>query len=147
MLLTGTFRRSIDEKQRVSLPKRLRAALDSDVQNVPLYLAPGTDGSLALYSEKAFAALAQRLEQASPAGPDVRAFGRLFYAKAQSIELDSQGRFCIPQDLYQLAQLGKEVVMVGVRDHIELWNVDKWEQYLNDKEPRYDEIAEKAFDN
>ncbi len=145
MLLTGTFRRSIDDKQRIAIPKRLRAALDPLGQNVPLYLAPGTDGSLGLYTEQAFGALAERLEQASPAGPEVRAFGRLFYAKAQRIELDNQGRFSVPQDLFQLAHLGQEVILVGVRDHVELWNVEQWEKYLSEKEPQYDEIAEKAF--
>lgn len=145
MLLTGTFRRAVDEKQRVSIPKRLRAILELAGKNAALYLAPGTDGSLALYTERAFTALGDRLAQASPTGKEVRDFGRLFYAMAQSVEMDAQGRIRIPQELFQLAELDQEVVMIGVRDKVEIWDQARWEQYLGDKQPKYDEIAERAF--
>lgn len=147
MLLTGTFRRAVDEKQRVSIPKRLRTVLELAGKNAALYLAPGTDGSLALYTERAFAALGERLAEASPTGKEVREFGRLFYAMAKRVEMDAQGRIRIPLELFRLAELSQEVMMVGVRDKIEIWDTARWEQYLGDKQPRYDEIAEKAFGN
>ena len=145
MLLTGTFRRSVDEKQRVGIPKRLRTALESSGHHAALYVTPWTDGSLGLYTEQAFAELGEQLAVSSPAGRNVRDFGRLFYAKAQCIDMDGQGRIRIPQELCKLAELGQEVMMVGVRDHIEIWNVERWDAYINEKEPRYDEIAEQAF--
>jgi MraZ protein len=145
MLLTGTFRRSVDEKQRVSVPKRLRSGLESAGKHAALYLAPGTDGSLALYTEPAFEALGDRLAAASPTGQEVRDFGRLFYAMAQSVEMDTQGRIRIPQELFALAKLDQEVMMIGVRDKVEIWDRARWESYLGDKQPRYDEIAERAF--
>jgi MraZ protein len=144
MFLTGTFRRSVDEKQRVSIPKRLRTAL-AESESPTFYLAPGTDGSLAVYSERAFTRLAGLLAEASPTGQDVRAFGRLFYARAHLVEMDAQGRIGVPQELVRLADLGNEVMLVGVGDHIEIWNVDRWNQYLEHKQANYDEIAEKAF--
>jgi MraZ protein len=147
MLLTGTFRRAVDEKQRVSIPKRLRAVLESAGKNAALYLAPGTDGSLALYSEQAFQTLSERLAEASPTGKEVRDFGRLFYALAQRVEMDAQGRIRIPQELFQLAELDQEVMMIGVRDKVEIWDTARWERYLGDKQPKYDEIAERAFGN
>ena len=145
MLLTGTFRRAVDEQQRVSIPKRLRTVLEATDKHAALYLAPGTDGSLALYPESAFAALGDRLAESSPTGQEVRDFGRLFYAMAQSVEMDAQGRIRIPLELFQLAELGQEVMMIGVRDKIEIWDIQRWEKYLGDKQPRYDEIAERAF--
>jgi MraZ protein len=144
MLLTGTFYRSVDEKQRVSIPKRIRAALETQEASA-LYLAPGTDGSLAIYTEEEFEKLAQRLAEASPTGRNVLAFSRLFYAKAQAVEMDSQGRIRVPPELAQIASLRKEVVLVGVRDHLELWDREHWEQYTQQKQEHYDEIAEKAF--
>src|ERR1044072_3344036 len=96
MLLTGTFVRVVDEKLRVAIPKSLREARGSAG---PLYAAPGTDRSLALYAEDAFSALAQRLAAVSPTGPDVRAFTRLFYARAEQLEFDQQGRIRIPVEL------------------------------------------------
>ena len=149
MLLTGTFRRSVDEKQRISIPKRLRTALQEaakdDTDRSDLYITPGTDGSLAIYSEAAFMRLAEKLSAGSPTGQNVRAFSRLFYAQAQRAEMDVQGRVRVEPELFQLAALSKEVVMVGVGDHIELWGVDRWEAYRTEQQARYDELAERAF--
>ena len=144
MLLTGTFDRSIDEKLRVAIPKRLRVAMKC-AEVGALFVAPGTDESLAIYTEETFARLAERLGGVSPTGQDVRAFTRLFYARAQRVELDGQGRVRIPPELAKLARLAKEVVLLGVHDHLELWAAPRWESYLAEKQTHYDEIAERAF--
>ena len=144
MLLTGAFARAIDEKQRIAIPKPLREALGTDVQT--LFVTPGTDGSLALYTEAALTRLAERLAAASPNGQDVRAFSRLFYARAQPVELDRQGRVRIPPELAQLAGLSGEAILVGVQDHLELWDRVRWESYVAQRQVRFDEIAEAAFE-
>jgi MraZ protein len=144
MLLTGTFTRAVDQKLRVAIPKPLREALGSLAKGV-LYVAPGTDGSLAIYTEEALAHLAHRLADASPNAQDVRAFSRLFYARAQGVELDSQGRVRIPPELAALAGLGREAILVGVHDHLELWEKGRWEQYVAQRQNQYDQIAEAAF--
>jgi MraZ protein len=146
MLLTGTFKRSIDEKHRVAIPKRLREpAAGSPPFPGVLYVAPGTDGSLALYTEESFSRLADQLSGSSPTGQDVRAFSRLFYSQAQRVELDGQGRIRIPPELAQLAGLQREAILVGVRDHLELWDAARWQTYVADRQDRYDDIAERAF--
>ena len=145
MLLTGTFSRAIDEKLRVAIPKPLREAM-GPLAKKALYVTPGTDGSLAIYTEDALAEMANRLAQASPNAQDVRAFSRLFYARAQAVELDSQGRVRIPPDLAALAGLEKEAVLVGVHDHLELWERRRWEQYVAQRQNQYDQIAEAAFE-
>lgn len=144
MLLTGTFSRSIDEKQRLAIPKRLRDALGCP-EGGNLYVAPGTNGSLSVYTEESFAQLADRLTQVSLARREVRDFARLFYGSAQRVELDRQGRVRLPGELIEQAALGKEVVLVGVRDHVELWASQRWEAYLHEKQSHFDEIAEAAF--
>ena len=114
-------------------------------ENAVVYVAPGTDGSLAIYTEAAFGRWAERLSQASPTRQDVRAFSRLFYGQAQCVELDTQGRIRIPPELTSLANLNKEVVLVGVQDHLELWSAERWKSYLAEKQSQYDQIAEAAF--
>ncbi len=156
MVLTGTFERAIDEKRRVSVPKPLREALlcksPSSTSKTPagkqggvVYVAPGTDGSLAIYTEDAFSKLADRLAGVSPTEQHVRAYTRLFYARAQRAEFDRQGRIRISVELAELAGLGREAVMLGVQDHLELWSVERWKKYLDERQARYDEIAEAAF--
>jgi MraZ protein len=144
MLLTGLFTRSIDEKLRVAIPKRLRDALETETGR-GIYIAPGTDQSLALYTEEAFSRLADRLAQASPTRQDVRTFNRLFYARAQRLEFDSQGRVRIPPELAEFARLDKEVMLLGVQDHLEIWSAERWQSYLAERQGHYDEIAETAF--
>jgi MraZ protein len=144
MLFTGEFSRTIDEKLRLAIPKSLREALDCDKQP-GIYVAPGTDQSLALYTEVTFGRLAERLALASPTRQDVRAFNRLFYARAQRVELDGQGRLRVPPELAELARLGREVVLLGVQDHVEVWAADRWKSYLAEQQSHYDEIAEAAF--
>ena len=144
MLLTGTFARSIDEKLRVAVPRPLRDILLPRGEGL-VYVAPGMDGALSIYAEAAFSQLAERFDEISSTERDVRAFARLFFAQAQSAELDSQGRVRIPPELARLANLGAELVIVGVRDHIELWNRGQWESYLAENQRRFEEIAEAAF--
>jgi MraZ protein len=144
MLLTGTYLRSLDEKQRLALPRPVREALGNPASTV-LYAAPGTDGSVSLYPESAFKNLAQQLESVPPTAYEVRAFSRVFYAQAQRLELDRQGRIRIPSELVRLAGLGRELILIGVRDHLELWNKERWEEYLARQQAVYDQIAEMAF--
>ncbi|MBX7167851.1 MAG: division/cell wall cluster transcriptional repressor MraZ [Pirellulales bacterium] len=144
MAWTGTYSRSLDDKLRLAIPKPLRDDLKAAQQEV-LYAAPGTDGSLALYGEDAFTRLAARLTGASPTAKDVRDFGRMFYARAQRLDIDGQGRIRLPTDLATGAGLSREVVLLGVNDHLELWDRTRWESYLAEKSPLYDQIAEAAF--
>jgi MraZ protein len=144
MFLTGSYPRSLDEKCRFTLPKFIRDALQQ-THGLVLYMAPGTDGSLVVYTEESFQRLGDQLGQGSPTAQDIRAFSRLFYAQAQRVELDRQGRVRIPGDLVALSLKSRDIVLIGVRDHLEVWDRDRWHGYLGEKQPFYDEIAENAF--
>jgi MraZ protein len=60
-------------------------------------------------------------------------------------EVDKQGRLRIPPELAQLAKITSEVVLLGVRDHMELWDAGAWDAYLGDNQPKYDRLAESAL--
>lgn len=144
MFLTGSYQRSLDDKHRFTLPKTLRDALEQ-AGGLVLYIAPGTDRSLVMYTESAFQRLGEQLGQGPPTAQDIRAFSRLFYAQAQRVEPDRQGRIRIPSELASLAVGGRDIVLLGVGDHLEVWDRDRWQAYLAQKQPLYDEIAESAF--
>lgn len=143
MLLTGKFLRTLDDKSRFAIPKPLRDELGPE--NAVMYLAPGADGSLALYTQASFTHLAEQLATRSPTQQDVRDFSRLFYAQAQRVEIDRQGRVRLPAELASLASIKKEVVLLGVGDRLEIWDQQNWDEYLSAKQPKYDTIAENAF--
>lgn len=144
MLLTGSYRRSLDDKLRLAIPKQMRDALNYPNEK-SLFIAPGQDRSLAIYTEEVLEQMGKSLNRLSPAAKQTRAFSRLFYAQAQPAEIDKQGRLRIPPELAKLGELEGEVVVVGVRDRIELWSATSWDAFLNDTLPSYDDLAEQVM--
>jgi MraZ protein len=144
MPFTGTYCRSIDEKLRIAIPKSVRAEL-GDGRDTFVFVAPGTDGCVSMYTDGEFTRMAERLAGASPAAENSRAFDRLFYGQAQRVPIDRQGRVRIPGELSRWAGLERDAVLVGVRDHLELWDKQRWETYQKEMQSRYDEIAAAAF--
>ncbi len=144
MLLTGSYRRSLDDKMRLAVPKQLRDALGFPDKN-SLFIAPGTDRVLVIYTAEVLEQIGQTLSKMSPAARETRDFSRLFYAQAQPADVDRQGRLRIPPELAKLSNLLSEVVVVGVRDRIELWDATAWDQFLLKMQPSYDDLAESVF--
>jgi MraZ protein len=145
MALSGTYPRSLDEKQRVAVPKRLCEDF-GEATLTCFYVAPGTDKSLLLYSPAGFERLARKIAKKSSNRVDVRNYKRLFYSRAEKVELDAQGRIRIPERLIEFAGLGREVVLVGVHDHAELWDAAAWGVFLDRTSAAFDEIATQAFE-
>ncbi len=145
MTLTGTYTRTLDDKGRLAVPKRLREQFGEEKLS-SLYVAPGTERSLALYSAAAFDTLAQRLAERSPNRTEVRNYLRLFYSRAEKIDIDGQGRVRIPDRLLDFAALKHEVVLLGVHDHAELWNEGLWQEFLGRHEQEFDRMATQAFE-
>ena len=142
MLLTGTYPRTLDEKKRVALPKRVREQL-SDPET--LFVTPGPDQCLWLYTQPGLETLAAKLDQAPATDTEARVFRRLYFAQTESVDLDRAGRILISERLIQFASLEHEVILIGVRDHLELWDSGRWQQYLSQNGPRFDAVAEGAF--
>lgn len=145
MALTGTWPRTLDDKGRLAVPKRVREDLGgSDLKS--LFLAPWTEKSLAVFTPTDFDSLAQRFSEKSAGKVDVRNYMRLFYARAERLDVDSQGRIRIPDRLKAIAELNREVVLLGVSDHLELWDATRWDEYVAKLNPQFDEIAEHAYE-
>ena len=96
-------------------------------------------------ASEAFANVTGQLEHGPRNDREIRAFHRLFYGQVQMVELDKQGRVRLPAELAQLASIDKDIVLLGVRDHVEIWDLQRWEAYLGSTQPHYDELAERAF--
>jgi MraZ protein len=143
MLLTGTYPRTLDDKGRLALPKRIRDLLK---EPTTLFVTPGQDQSLWLYTEADLERLAARLDEAPATDAEARVFRRLYFAQTESVDIDKAGRMLIPERLSQFAGLKKDVALIGVRDHLELWDAARWNSFVNDNAARFDTVAEKAFE-
>ena len=142
MLLTGTHPRTLDDKNRVALPKRVRELLG---EPETLFVTPGPDQTLWLYTEAALEGLAARLDQAPATDAEARLFRRLYFAQTEAVDVDKSGRILVPERLGKFAGLQKEVVLIGVRDHLELWDAGRWQAYVDTNAARFDQAAEQAF--
>ena len=135
----------MDDKQRLAVPKRLRDEF-AEEKLTELYVAPGTEKSLALYAPAAFARLAELLAERSSNRAEVRNYLRLFYARAEKVSLDSQGRIRIPERLVEHAQLKRDIVLLGVHDHAEIWDVTQWDEFVARHGASFDDMATHAFE-
>ena len=139
LMLTGEYEHTLDEKGRLFVSNRLRGQIDVDEHGSSFYLVLGTNGILCLYPEKYFQQIALAGAPGTAAPDEAVAFERLSFALASRVELDRQGRLLLGEKLRKRAKLENTLTLVGVRDHIELWNSNDWEKYLADNLGQYQE--------
>lgn len=144
MCLTGTYHRTLDEKQRLAIPKKLREGLIGE-KEIVLFVAPETDRALTLYSPAEFDRRAKRLEDVSRHQSTVRNYQRLYYSQAEQVELDAQGRIRLPERLLAFAGIEQEVVLLGVHDHVEIWERSRWSEFLDQYSDEFDKMANEAL--
>ncbi|NTW30844.1 MAG: division/cell wall cluster transcriptional repressor MraZ [Candidatus Moranbacteria bacterium] len=136
-MFIGEYSHSIDPKRRLALPSKFRGELGSRV-----VVTRGLDRSLFVYPMKVWEALAEKLGTMPVGEAATRSFIRLQLAGATDVELDSQGRVLIPDYLKEYAGLGKNVVVVGLFNRLEIWGEDTWKTYKAEAEKNTDGIAE-----
>lgn len=144
MSLTGTYQRAIDNKQRIAVPKQLRDGF-GDEAAAEFYLAPGNEGCLSLYTKSGFDQLAGKLAQIPSGQANLRNYLRVLHALAERVVLDKQSRVRIPERLAERAGLTHAVVLIGVYDHVEIWDQERWDLFLNQNESQFDELTERAL--
>jgi MraZ protein len=122
--LLGTHSYQLDPKGRISLPARFREAFADGV-----ILTLGQDGCLFCFPRAEWDARAEEVRGLPLSDAEGRAYARMFFGKAEAVELDSQGRLLIPQRLRNEARIGKEAVVLGVFDRMEIWDREAHARY------------------
>jgi MraZ protein len=123
-VFTGEYRHSVDDKGRLAVPSRFRAQLDAG-----LVVSRWLDSCLAIHTKTGWDALADKVATLPITDEGARRFSRFIFAGATEATLDGQGRVLIPAYLREMAGLGSEAVVVGSRDHAEIWAPTTWETY------------------
>lgn len=136
-MLTGEYEHSLDNKGRLFVSNKLRSQIDSEQHGSNFFLVMGANGVLCLYPEKYFRQIALAGAPGMAAPDEAVAFERLSFALAGKVELDRQGRLLINEKFRKRAKLSNELTLVGVRDHVEIWNTKDWEKYLSDNIAQY----------
>lgn len=123
-MFTGEYRHTVDEKGRLAVPSRFRAQLEAG-----LVVSRWLEQCLAIHTRTGWDALSEKVATLPITDPNARLFERFIFAGAAETSLDGQGRVLIPGFLRDMAGLGSEAVVVGIRDHAEIWAPDRWEPY------------------
>jgi MraZ protein len=138
-MLVGEYDHTIDDKNRVTLPAKFRQAFDGG-----LVLARGIERCLYAYPRDRWTATVEsRLSELDPLSKEGRLMQRYFFSGAAEVELDKQGRVMVPASLSAYAGLGKEVVVAGIRDHLEIWDRASWRAHLDEIEGSAEDVAER----
>ena len=141
MLLTGTHPRSLDDKNRMTLPKRVPSSLA--IQRPCLSLRVQT--SVCGYIRRQVWRNWQESSTNRPRPMPKHECSDGSTSPRPKRRVDEADRILVPDRLAHFAGLQHEVVLIGVRDHLELWNEPRWQQYLTTNAPRFDAVAEGAF--
>jgi MraZ protein len=134
----GRYEHSLDSKDRITVPARFRAALDEGV-----VLLQSLDPCVAVYPVAAYTRFSERfLAGLNPLSRDGRMMVRRFNASAHDERLDSAGRVRLPRHLIEHAGLSGGCVVIGVDDHLEIWNRDRWAEQEAEIESQAVALAE-----
>jgi MraZ protein len=138
-MLLGAHEHTIDDKNRLTLPAKFRQAFSDGV-----VVTRGLDRCLYAYRREDWGRLVEsRLAPLDPLGKEGRKMHRYFFASATEADLDKQGRVMLPAALIEYAQLGREVVVAGVNDRLEIWDREAWRRELAEIEGSAEDVAER----
>jgi MraZ protein len=142
-MFLGQYEHTIDDKNRLTLPARFRDALADGV-----VLTRGLDENLDVYARDNWRSLVEgTLAPLDPFSKEARDLKRFFFSAASDAELDKQGRVLVPPALMRHGRLGRDVVVAGVHDHLEIWNRTAWNNNVTKIEGSADDVAQRLAES
>jgi MraZ protein len=137
----GEYEHTIDDKSRLTLPARFRNAFAGGV-----VLARGIERNIDVFPRASWDANVARIADLDSLTREAREMKRYMFAGAAVAELDRQGRVIVPVPLAEHAGIGKDVIVAGVHDHIEVWDRTAWAAQLSAIEGSAGDVAERLAD-
>lgn len=122
-MMKGEYNHTLDAKGRVTVPSRFRDEL-GDV----FVITRGFEGCIAAYPMARWNRIEENLMKLSLTNAAGRKLTRLFLGNAIECEVDKMGRILIPQPLRNAAGITRDVVLTGLGDHVEIWDIDAWNE-------------------
>ncbi|WAH35541.1 division/cell wall cluster transcriptional repressor MraZ [Alicyclobacillus dauci] len=140
-MFMGEFEHSLDTKGRLTVPVKFRDGLGTS-----FVVTRGLDKCLFVYPMPEWQILESKLKALPMTRADARSFVRFFFSGASECELDKQGRILLPQKLRDYAELDKDCTLIGVSNRVEIWDTSVWNNYADEAETSFADIAEKLVD-
>lgn len=132
----GSYQYTLDDKGRLVIPSKMRSE-----SGPVLFAMRGFEHCISLFTQQTFAQLVQQVNTYDFNQSNVRQYLRTALASVIELPIDDHGRIQLPQETLKQFQLEKNVKIIGMNDHIELWNVVTWEKYEAEAASQFEEHA------
>ena len=141
MRFMGTYRPKLDDKGRLFLPAKFRDRLAEGV-----VVTQGQESCLVVWPPEVFDREADRASERPMTSRAARSYARMFFSGGEEVTQDKQGRIGVPAALREYAGLEKDVVVIGVRDRLEIWNPTAWDDYQAAEVQKFSELDDDEDD-
>jgi MraZ protein len=138
----GSFKYAVDQKGRVNIPAKFRkspGALESYT------LTRGLNGCLYVYPTEEWDKIEEKLRTLLRNDPTNLYYLRATLTNTADVQMDNQGRITVPANLLKMAGLGKEVLINGALDRMEIWDPERFAKYIEECQESYEEVARKIL--
>lgn len=140
-MFVGEYTHSLDEKGRMIMPAPFRRVLEEKGIKKVL-ITCGVGNCLVAYPPEEWIKILGKIKDIPTSKKEVRNFMRKFCADAMECAIDEQGRLNIPPKLRELANLDKEIIIIGLIEKMEIWNKEIWTQQYKSISETYEENVE-----
>lgn len=139
---TSEYECKLDAKGRLMLPARLKQGLPES-SGGELILRRGFEPCLVLYPFAEYKKIYGKIASLSEFNEEYRKLQRNFFRGNVQLELDTNGRILIPKNMMGYAGLEKEATVVGMGNRIEIWDPQRYEEFLIQDPGEFSKLAEK----
>ena len=145
----GSFKGSetfaLDPKGRVNIPAKMKKCIPAEAEST-FIVTRGVDKCIAAYPKNIWENKYQpQIENLNQFNRDHAKLLRMMHLHCEDVSLDSIQRLMLPKELIEFAGIEGNVMLIGMHDHIELWNPETFKQYLGSFDEEYEDIAERVM--
>lgn len=140
----GQAEYSVDNKGRVAIPAKMRNALNPEAKN-SFVVTHGLENCISAYPHDKWDQVEAEIGALNMFRPEDRAFVRRFLMLADDAPLDGQGRITLPKILMDKVGITDRALILGTFDHLEIWDPETFNKYLNEQSSDYETLAERVM--
>jgi len=137
----GEYEHSLDKKGRLILPAKFREITKTNYIE-KFFITRGLDNCLFMFPEEEWRTQEAKFKSMPFVKSQSRKFNRLYFSGAQEVVMDKQGRILIPKYLKEFAGIKRDVMIIGVSNRIEIWDLEKWKEFYNSEKSSFEKMAE-----
>ncbi len=141
----GEYEHKLDNKGRIIIPSKFRE-ISKENYIEKFYITRGLDVCLFMFPQDEWKTQEAKFKNLSFTKRESRKFNRLFFSGAVEIIPDKQGRILLPSYLKSYASIKRDIMLIGVSNRIEIWSMEKWDEFYKTSKDSFEDIAEKLID-